>query len=958
MNCIRRMLLLFLVVCMAVSIAAPVCAARERKTIVRVGFPIQAGISYIDENGDYAGYLVDYLEQISLYTGWEYEYVQADGDTNTQLSTLLGMLSTGEIDMMGTMNRTEALEEMYYYPNYSYGTAYTTLAVAEDAQKWIEGDYANWDGITVATYPGFSKRLEQLDQFAQLNGFKYYEIQYDTYSQAYDAVLSGEADSTLQVDISMNDGLRSIARFSPTPYYFALNKENTVLLQELNVALNNMNRAYPHLQTELYNRYFAGSNDFFLSSDNIQLIQDLGTVKVLFFKGNAPFQHTKKGEISGFAASYFENFSQLTGLSYEPVIADSYEEGLSLIQNGEVDIIACIPTNSELISSGNLRLSIPYFTSSNVVVCSQNTSEHNHDETLSVSLNAEDSLNTLGTNRHNKIRIDSYSLNYYLRKKGLYDHLYVDWTSVHTFSYGVAVTNHIPEELLTIFNHYSSSLGDATRQNMLYQSFADDVEYSLSELLYVYRVEIIGIVVLVGLLLCITILRYKGKQAHQQMKASENKLKRLSRHDELTGAYNGTYFRTLLEEACRQKVPLALVALNIRNFRYVNETYGVAAADEFLCRIKGVLSQDLQEGELFCRQSADTFYLALHEENPQQLSRRIKMLCADIRVHSKNLLDGYPVLLYSGGVLTAHSPDPYSITNLSYMMAALAKAKKEQQTDLCLYDQKLHESEQMRHYVESHMQSALAQEEFKLYLQPKINLQTGALEGAEALVRWQSQDRGMIFPDQFIPLFEENGFCAQLDLYMVKQVCKQLNRWRKQGYPLISISVNQTKLLFYSPGYVDKLLAITKKYDIPPQYITLEILEGLVLENLEKFNQSIEQLKSVGFRISMDDFGSGYSSLNTLGKIKIDELKLDRLFLMDVAKDTQGNQQKVLASIVSLAKELYIHTVVEGVETEENERMMVELSCDSGQGYYYSRPIPTDQFLDNFLKHVPAENST
>ena len=942
--------MLFLAVCMAVTMAAPICQARERKTIVKVGFPIQPGISYIDENGDHAGYLVDYLEQVSLYTGWEYEYVQVDGDTNTQLSTLLRMLSAGEIDMMGTMNRNESLEELFYYPNYSYGTTYTTLAVAEDAQKWIDGDYASWDGITVATYPGFARRIEQLDQFAQLNGFRYYEIKYDTYSQAYNAVLTGEADAIIQVDISMNEGLRGIARFSPAPYYFALNKEKTVLLQELNVALNSMNRAYPHLQTELYNRYFTSSNDFFLSADNIQLVQQLGTMKVLFFKGNAPFQHTKKGEISGFAASYFENFSQLSGLSYEVVIADSYEEGLSLIQNGEVDIIACIPTNSELISSGNLRLSIPYFTSNNVAVCSTNTGEHNHNETFSVSLNAERSLNALRTNAHDKIRIDSYSLNYYMRKKGLYDFLYVDWTSVHSFSYGVAVTNHVPEELLTIFNHYSSSLGDATRQNMLYQSFADSVEYSVTELLYIYRIEIIGVVILLGLLLCITILRHKGKKAHQQMKASESKLRRLSRHDELTGAYNGAYFRTLLEEACQQREPLALVALNIRNFRYINETYGVAAADGFLCRIKEILSDSMEEGELFCRQSADTFYLALHEAEPEQLASRIKALCIQIRHRSRDLLEGYPVLLYSGGVLTAHSPDPYSITNLSYMMAALAQAKKEQRTDLCLYDQKLHESEQLRHYVESHMQSALAQEEFKLYLQPKINLQTGVLQGAEALVRWQPKDRDMVYPDQFIPIFEENGFCAQLDLYMVNQVCKQLNCWRAQGYPLISISVNQTKLLFYSPGYVDKLLAITQKYDIPPEFITLEILEGLVLENLEKFNQSIEQLKAVGFRISMDDFGSGYSSLNTLGKIKIDELKLDRLFLMDVAKDTQGNQRKVLAAIVALAKDLRIHTVVEGVETEENERMMLELSCDSGQGYYYSRPISTDQFLDQFLK--------
>lgn len=179
----------------------------------------------------------------------------------------------------------------------------------------------------------------------------------------------------------------------------------------------------------------------------------------------------------------------------------------------------------------------------------------------------------------------------------------------------------------------------------------------------------------------------------------------------------------------------------------------------------------------------------------------------------------------------------------------------------------------MRLYVESHMQRALEQEEFRMYLQPKMDLHTGLLIGAEALVRWQSKDKGLIFPNQFIPLFEENGFCVKLDLYMVEQVCKQLRQWIDEGITPINISVNQTRLLFASEGYVENLLAITEKYNISPQYITLEILESLALEHMDQVNACIDRLRAAGFRISMDDFGSGYSSLNTLGRLKIDELK-------------------------------------------------------------------------------------
>lgn len=247
------------------------------------------------------------------------------------------------------------------------------------------------------------------------------------------------------------------------------------------------------------------------------------------------------------------------------------------------------------------------------------------------------------------------------------------------------------------------------------------------------------------------------------------------------------------------------------------------------------------------------------------------------------------------------------------------------------------------------MQKALEQGEFKLYLQPKINLDNGKLMGAEALVRWQSKDRGMIYPDKFIPLFKENGFCVKLDLYMVEQACKQIRHWIDSGLPAMHISVNQTRLLFTSENYVEKLLEITSKYKVSPKYITLEILESIAIDNIESINICIDKLRSKGFRISMDDFGSGYSSLNTLGKLKIDELKLDRLFLMDVTKDKEGVQRKIMACILALAKQLNIDTVAEGVETEQDEDMMTKLSCDYGQGYYYSRPISAKDFEKNLL---------
>ena len=185
---------------------------------------------------------------------------------------------------------------------------------------------------------------------------------------------------------------------------------------------------------------------------------------------------------------------------------------------------------------------------------------------------------------------------------------------------------------------------------------------------------------------------------------------------------------------------------------------------------------------------------------------------------------------------------------------------------------------------------------------------------------------------------------------MVEQACRQHRAWMDAGLSPVPISVNQTKLLLYEEDYVERICDITRRYEVPSRYITLEILESLALENPERVSARIDRLHSYGFRISMDDFGSGYSSLTTLSQLPIDELKLDRSFLIQADQTTEHNRRKILEIVIEVAKRLHISTVAEGIETEDHEQLMRELHCDYGQGYYYSRPIPAAEFTDTFLQ--------
>lgn len=950
MKCLKMLAMLAVGIVLLCNLVAAE-AKESSDSVVRVGLPIQGDISYIDENGEYAGYMVDYLNQLVLFTDWEIEYVQAEGDVNQQLSTLLTQLENGEIDMMGTMNRNDDLEKKYLYPSYSYGSTYTVLAVPDDS-RYIADNFNAWDGITVATYPGMAARMELFEQYAQVNGFTYEVVNCESHQEVMEAVRSGRADATLQVDISLPDGLRSIGYFSPTPYYFALSPTRQDLLPELNSALEIVSASYGNLEHELYERYFLDSDIFRASEEELEYIQSLGTVRVLFFTGNAPFQYIKNDHLQGFAVEYFDDFAKSIDLQYEAVIEDDLEDAVELVNEQKVDLIACIATDSALSYENGIRLSLPYFHSYAIRTYSI---EHDPKEghTLALDMNTEEALEHVLSDDDCSIWMDRYSLNYYLRKRVIYDDVVTDWASAKEFSYAVAVTDALPgaDTMLSLLNQFSSSISDQDTQARLSTYLLDNIQYTLKEWIRVNRAAIL--VVAISLILLIgafAFYNYHRKMAYKTL-VNENKILQLSIYDEMTGAYNRTYFCKLLEQKMEQHVPGAIIAFNICNFKYINDTYGTQRADQLLCRFKEILEANLGEGEFICRPTTDCFYLLVSQYQAEDINRRVDQLQSQLKKMAENLLDGYRISIYCGAVSSVMSLELSNAqAGLNGLVVALAHAKQNGGSHVCMYDDSMHEEEKLRQYIEANMHRALEDEEYQVYLQPKMNLHTGQIDSAEALVRWQTKERGQLYPNQFIPLFEQNGFCKNLDLYMVEKVCQILRNWMDKGYPPIKISVNQTRSLFVSEDYVEKLQEMTARYQVPPRYIILEILEGLVFENIEELNDTIAQLSHAGFRVSMDDFGSGYSSLNTLGKLHIDQIKLDRMFLMDLKKEQRSSQYEVMLLIFEMAKKLGIETVAEGVETKEDEVFIRSMGCDYGQGYYYGKPVPTSAFRRTFLE--------
>lgn len=438
---------------------------------------------------------------------------------------------------------------------------------------------------------------------------------------------------------------------------------------------------------------------------------------------------------------------------------------------------------------------------------------------------------------------------------------------------------------------------------------------------------------------------------YRLVQRSQKDLRDIAYNDTLTGAYNLLRFRELVEEESEKGREYSIVSMNIHQFKFVNELFGKDQADRVLCYVSDKIRDNMWEGDMLCRDSADIFYIFTPDTNEDSLRKRAGKIMNDVEQGVYEAQSDYQILMYCGVAISTMGRTKYTLNEMmSHVMFALRKARENLQNNIWFFDKELHQREIMDNYVESHMTQALKDREFRLYLQPKIFLEDGSVGGAEALVRWIRRDGKMIYPDQFVPLFEANGFCTQLDLYMVETVCARMRSWIDEGHKAVPVSVNQSKLLFYEKDYVDRLTSIVEKYRIEPEMITLEILEGIALENPEELDRKVRELQRRGFKVSMDDFGSGYSSLNTLGKIHINELKLDRGFLQSVTEEKNGNMRLIMEEIVQLSNKLNVTIVVEGVETAENDALIRSLGCAYGQGYYYSRPVSAEEFTRLYIE--------
>lgn len=433
------------------------------------------------------------------------------------------------------------------------------------------------------------------------------------------------------------------------------------------------------------------------------------------------------------------------------------------------------------------------------------------------------------------------------------------------------------------------------------------------------------------------------KEIAERLQAQE-RLLHLALHDVLTGLPNRTWFMKRLEQLMQQVrqqtgYHFAVLFLDCDRFQSVNDSLGHLVGDQLLVSISRRIELCLRPGTMVCRLGGDEFTVLLQDISNSNDAAKVaqdilRELASPFQIGDYQIFTNVSIGIVMGNDLYKQ---PEHI--LRDADTAMYRAKANGKACYQLFEPTMHCHALDSFQLESDLRQALERNEFVAYYQPIINLETGKISSFEALVRWNHPEKGMVYPDKFIPIAEEMGLVIAIDLFILRQACQQLRNWQNEGIADVSltISVNLSVKHFMSFNLLEKIDLILQETGIDGHSLILEITESDIMQNAEFAVKIIEQLQIRHIQLSIDDFGTGYSSLSYLHRLPIDHLKIDRSFIMRIGKN--GKNTEIIGAIIALAKSLGICTIAEGVETQEQLDQIRELSCELGQGYLFSQPV-------------------
>ena len=953
--------LLLLAVLASLISAAPVNAQAEgRGTVVRVGW-FESPFNSTDDNGRRSGYAYEYQRKIAAYTGWDYAYVSGSWPD------LMRMLEDGEIDLMSDVSYTEARAENMLFSDYSMGTEEYCVFVTPDAEDVTPEDYATLNGKRVGVNQG-SVQLEMFERWAEAHGVQAEVVPLtSTEVDSVDMLESGKLDAYVTLNAYGDPArLRPVCKIGSSDFFFAVNRDRPDLLEALNAAMSRIQDENPYYNQRMFERHMQsyGANAYLTAAERDWLAEH-GSLRVGYQDNYLAFcaKDPETGKLTGMLKDYLSYAADCMSnahIDFEPVAYPTAASALEAMARGEVDCV--FPANLSSYDGENMDIVMTpplirtdmyavvrkadesIFGSKEHVIVAVNEGNPNYTAFLQDNYpgwravyyaTTPDCLRAVSEGVADCVLISSYRYNNISRLCDRYN--LVAFATGVGLDYAFAV-NDGQSALYGILAKVIGMVPNHAVNAAISRYIAEDARRTFFDFIRDNLAVAIAVVAAVMLLIVLLMLRSvrAERRAKQLIAATEI--------DGLTGLYNRDYFFQYANRMYRDRPdqPKDAFVVNIEQFHAVNALNGREFGDQIL-RILGneVLAVAHENGGIGGRFGADRFDIYCRRvDDYQKVFDRLQ-----------NKLNG---LAPNASVRIRMGVMPWQarlepVQQFDMARTACSMARGHYKEHLIVFDEGVRERELMDQRLLNDLRRALDNYEFEVYYQPKYDIQadTPRLVSAEALIRWQHPELGMIAPDTFIPLFERNGKIGEVDKYVWAQAARQIARWRAQFGVTIPVSVNLSRVDVFDPTLMETLDDILKENGLDHAAFRLEVTETAYTENSDQVIRVVEGLRGKGFTVEMDDFGTGYSSLNMLSAMPVDVLKMDKTFVQNIENDPKDIQ--LVALILGIANNLNIPVIAEGVETEAQIRLLKELGCTLVQGYYFSKPLHPTEFEADIL---------
>lgn len=928
-----------------------VMAAQERT--VKVAFFPMDGYNITNADGSLTGMDVEYLKALCEYVNWEIEYVECDSWDDA-----LKLLREQKVDLVGSAQYSAERSQIYDYADLSSGYTFGVIATNADSSLAYE-DFDAMKEISYGIVKTYVRKTEFL-QYLSDNGIEDPEIkEYDSTAELQAALDRGEIDALVHTFTEIKEGQRLIGRFAPMPFYYITYQGNDDVMRELNQAVADLKIDRPELETELMNEFYQSRLDktVLFTTEEKAYIESADEIVVGYLDGYYPFSYEENGEYQGLTRELLEERMVSVGMSLSYQKMENLPEAEKALQNGTIDMISYCTDSKEQLEEYQLA-SVKEYATIPVVIVMNKKGNLNSAETLaavsylaseagkivdldSVSLitydTQQESIDAVKNGKADAVLCDGYLVEYLLNTQVQYKNLEIKSVLSGTHKVSVVVRD---EEDSVLKGILSKTITTIDEREVNEYTLEHNV-YSLMTVERFLRNHSLEIVILLILIVIVVVI-----VAHHMIRDSK-KIQKLMYKDTGIDIWNLNYLiymgETKLLPDRREKYAIAY--LNVSQFRRYNTIYGWSAGQQLLESVVDYLSHHVDEKkEIYARNQGDRFVLLLAYKAQEELVGRLEELSKDIE--NRILSDTENRMAIQTGVYMIPQDSCDMRGAINYANQALDFIRDSHISDIKIYDDSLRQKLKERHEREKLLESVDIQKDFVAYYQAKVDIRNENIVGAEALVRFldPTAQGAVRSPAFFVSYYEQTGRITEIDFFVLESVCRMLRRRLDEGSRVVTVSCNFSRIHFMKPGFPERFEEILNKYRIPKNLIEVEITETLVVEELQQqmVKQTLDVLRENGVRLSIDDFGSGYSSLGVFEQIPASVIKLDRSFLLN--QEDRERQVKIMKGIVIMADELEAQVVCEGVETDGDVELMREIGAYVAQGYRYSKPVPEAEF--------------